>query len=115
MAAEPTSTTTPVASDQHVSATTRRGFATASVCLGAWGTLVFWWYPFGMMIAGVGFTIGVISLLLGIRAGKDGEHLAWLGTALGFIGLNFSVVSYRFVQLAFEGAPTLPYPLVWPF
>jgi hypothetical protein len=115
MAADTTHTPAPTVGSAHVLATTRRGIATASVSLGMWGLLVFWWYPFGMMIAGVGLTLGLISIALGIRAGKDGEHLAYVGSALGFLGVNFAVVSYRVLQTIFEGAPTLPAFLVWPF
>lgn len=42
--------------------TTKRGFAAASFCLGLWGTLTFWWYPFGLVAAAIGFTLAVFSL-----------------------------------------------------
>lgn len=83
-------------------ATTQRGLATASFSLGFWGMLVFWWYPFGMMIATVGVLLGVITLALGIRAGKDGENLALLGVFLGGTAISMAIAVYRFMQLAFE-------------
>jgi hypothetical protein len=48
---------------------------------------------------------------MGWRAGKDGEHLAWLGLFFGSTGLGLAVVAYRFMQFAFEG--TLPPVLNW--
>lgn len=86
--------------------TTRRGFATASFSLGLWGTLTFWWYPFGICMATLGVTFAVISIIMGWRGGKDGQHLAWLGLLFGLIGQGLAISAYRFVQLAFEGSIT---------
>ena len=90
-------------------ATTRRGLATASFSLGLWGTLVFWWYPFGSVIAFVGLLLGLGTLAAGIRAGKDGEDLALGGVLLGSTGVGFGVASYRFMQIAFEGGTSFPF------
>ena len=87
-----------------ISHTTRRGMATASFSLGFWGTVVFWWYPFGMALCAVGLVLGLISLALGIRAGKDGENIGLLGVIFCSIGLGLSATVYRFWQLAFRGA-----------
>lgn len=95
--------------------TTRRGIAAASFCLGLWGTLTFWWYPFGLIIATIALTLAIVSIAMGWRAGKDGEHLAWLGLFFGATGQGLAIVSYRFMQLAYEGTPPpLLYP-IWPF
>ena len=83
--------------------TTKRGFATASFSLGLWGLIVFWWYPFGMSIATVGVLCGIVTLAMGIRAGKDGENLAALGIFLGSCSIGLAITVYRFMQLAFEG------------
>jgi hypothetical protein len=82
--------------------TTKRGIATASFTLGLWGLLVFWWYPFGMLMASVGIICGIVTQLMGIRAGKDGENLALVGIFLGCCSLGFAIGSYRFMQMAFE-------------
>jgi len=92
--------------------TTRRGIATASFCLGLWGSLVYWWYPFGITVSSIATVLALISIVMGWRAGKDGEHLAWLGLFFGICGINFAVLAYRFAQLALDGiAPSLPFPL----
>lgn len=98
-----------------ITQTTKRGFAAASFCLGLWGTLTFWWYPFGLCMATLGLTFAVISIFMGWRAGKDGEHLAWLGLLFGSIGIGLAISAYRFVQLAFEGTPPPLLQVVWPF
>jgi len=90
--------------------TTRRAIATASFCLGLWGTLVFAMYPFGLAVSGIAVLLALISIVLGWRAGKDGEHLAWLGLLFGSIGFGLAISAYRFVQLFFEGSlPTAPF------
>ena len=89
--------------------TTRRAFATASFCLGLWGAMTFWMYPFGMLAGAVGATFGVISVALGIRAGAQGQHLAWGGIAFGSMAVGNAILIFRFYQLAFEGL--LPFGL----
>jgi len=86
--------------------TTRRGIAAASFCLGFWSALTFWMYPFGIMIGCVSVLLALISIVMGWRAGRDGEHLALLGLFFGSSAIGFGFAAYRFVQLAFEG--TLP-------
>jgi hypothetical protein len=107
MATEPHSPPPPPSTPVHY--TTRRGIATASFSLATWGTLVFWWYPFGMMIASLGVAFGLIALAMGFKArvdGRYGENLAAVGVVIGSIGVGAAVTVYRFMQLAFEGAPT---------
>jgi hypothetical protein len=88
-----------------LTATTRRGVATAAFCLACWGTLVFWWYPFGLAITGMGLILATVAMLMGVRAGKDGEHLAAYALAIGLAGQSLGWASYRFMMTAFEGQP----------
>ena len=85
--------------------TTRRGFATAAFALAVWGTMVFWWYPFGMALTGTAIVFALIALMLGIRAGKDGEHLALYALAIALTGHGLAWTVYRFMMTAFEGQP----------
>ena len=59
-----------------------RGIAVASVSLGFFSLVVFWWYPFSFLLGCVGFTLGVVSLAIGLRGGLRGENLALVGTLL---------------------------------
>jgi hypothetical protein len=83
--------------------TTRRGLATASFCLGFWGMLIFWWYPFGPILGAIGATLGVLTLARGIRAGRNGENLAILGIFFGSNAVGLGIAVFHFVQAAFEG------------
>lgn len=96
-----------------VTHTTRRGVATASFALAMWGSIVFWWYPFGMALCTVAFVLGVVSVTLGYRVKADvtGEPLAWAGIGFSSVGLGLSFAAYRFMQFAFEGTP--PFWLAW--
>jgi hypothetical protein len=84
--------------------TTLRGMATASFCFGFWGTLVFWWYPYGPMLAAVGVLFGLITMAMGVRAGLRRENLALGGVILGMNAIGLGFASYRGVQAFFEGA-----------
>ena len=69
-------------------------------------------YPFGLAVCVSGHhPRRSISVLLGIRAGNEGQHLAWVGYRTRVsVGAGTAVITiYRFYQLAFEGS--LPFPL----
>jgi hypothetical protein len=95
--------------------TTKRGFATASFVLGLWGSLTFWWYPFGMMVAGLATLFSLICIVMGWRAGKEGQHLAWLGLLFGMNGVGAAITCYRVVQLVYEETPPPIVSVWWPF
>ncbi len=68
-----------------------RGFAVASVSLGYFSMIVFFWKPFGMILASVGFTLGVIALLMGNRGSLRGEgNMAWIGTLICVFSLSIT-------------------------
>lgn len=90
--------------------TTRRGIATFSFAVGLWSSLVFWWYPYSVFIATVGLVLGLVSLAMGWRAGKDGENLAIVGVLLCANTLAVTVVLYRGMQAFFGDLTTLIYP-----
>jgi hypothetical protein len=67
-----------------------RGLAAASVSLGFFSMVVFWWFPFGLILSTVGLSLGLICMLLGIKGGLRGENLALLGTCLS--GFSFTMI-----------------------
>jgi hypothetical protein len=90
--------------DVHGQMTTRRGLATVSFSFALWGLLVFWWYPFGLTLGVLAVIIGSITWGLGIRAGKDGEHLAIGGVLIGSCTVGAALAVHRIMQLYFEGS-----------
>jgi hypothetical protein len=60
-----------------------RGLAVASFGMSFFGSLVFWWIPFGFLLCGAATTLGVIAFALGVRTKERGLYFI-----LGAIGLS---------------------------
>lgn len=84
-----------------------RGIAVASVSLGFLSMIVFWWKPFGGLLAAVGLILGVISLAIGNKGGLRGENLALAGTAM--CAFNLSIVAALYFALNFVQWGFLPW------
>jgi hypothetical protein len=104
MSSEPATPTLANEYDVHGRATTRRGIATASFSFALWGLLVFWWYPFGLSLGAIGIVLGAATWAMGIRAGKDGEHLAIGGVLIGSCTVGAALAVHRVMQVFFEGS-----------
>ena len=78
----PTPTTVPAGSRSPNDSYVARGMAAASVGLGFFAGVVFWWTPFSGMLSGVGLVLGLISLFRGVKGGLRGENYAMVGTLL---------------------------------
>lgn len=64
-----------------------RGMAVASVSLGFWSLIVFWWFPYSLVISSAGLALGVISMGLRVR-GLHGENYGLIGATLSAIALS---------------------------
>ena len=64
-----------------------RGLSIASVSLGFWSLVVFWWFPYSLMISSAGLALGLFCLLMKVR-GIRGENYALVGTCFSFISLS---------------------------
>jgi hypothetical protein len=84
-----------------------RGLAVASVALGFFSMIVFWWKPFGGMLASVGLILGLISLAIGNKGGLRGENYALAGTAM--CAFNLSIVTAVYFALNFVQWGFLPW------
>ena len=60
--------------DTRVYPAPTRGFAVASVGLGFFSMIVFFWKPFGLILASVGLVLGLTSWVFGNRGGLRGER-----------------------------------------
>jgi hypothetical protein len=89
----------PPPADSTVYSAPTRGFAVASVALGFFSMIVFWWKPFGLVLASVGFVLGVGSLIIGNRGGLRGENLALAGTMI--CGFTLSLILAIYMALGF--------------
>jgi hypothetical protein len=78
-----------------------RGIAVASIGLGFFAAGVFWWTPFSGTLSAVGFVLGVISLLRGVKGGLRGENYAMVGTLLCATVLSIAITlnqALRYLQ-----------------
>lgn len=66
------------------------GMAGASIGLGFFSMIVFWWYPFSPILSTVGLALGIITLVRGSR-GPYGENFPLLGTALCATSLSATI------------------------
>lgn len=78
---------TGTANDSYVA----RGMAAASVGLGFFSSVIFFWTPFTSLLASVGLLLGLISLARGVKGGLRGENYAMVGTILCATSLSISV------------------------
>jgi len=68
-----------------------RGFAGASIGMGFFSTIVFWWTPFSGFLATVGLLLGTFCLVRGVKGGLRGENYALAGTALCAVSLSIAL------------------------
>ncbi len=92
-------TPAPITVGQPTFSATARGIAVASVALGFFSMIVFWWKPFGGLLALVGLTLGLISLAIGNKGGLRGENFALAGTLM--CAFNLSIVTAIYFALNF--------------
>jgi hypothetical protein len=60
--------------------------------------IVFFWKPFGLLLASVGFVLGVTSWLMGNRGGMRGEpNLAIIGTLICGFNVGLTATLYKFL------------------
>jgi hypothetical protein len=68
--------------ETHELHATVRGLAVASFGMSFFANLVFWWIPFGFLLAGAATTLGLLAILLGVRTRARGLYYALGGIAL---------------------------------
>jgi hypothetical protein len=88
---EHTSThTTPDAGAKPIVAPISGGLAGASIGLGFFSAVVFWWFPFSPILSSVGLILGIVSLIRGVR-GPRGENFALAGTCICATSLTLTI------------------------
>jgi hypothetical protein len=68
------------------------GMAAASIGMGFFSMVVFWWNPFSTILAVVGLSLGLFTLARGVR-GPRGENFAMTGVLIcgTSIGITFTL------------------------
>src|SRR5262245_10492457 len=78
-----------------------RGLAAASVGLGFFSAVIFFWTPFSSLLASVGLMLGLISVARGVKGGLRGENYAMVGTLLCATSLSITLtlnLGLRYLQ-----------------
>lgn len=83
-------TTTPAVPGAKIVQPIAGGLAGASIGLGFFSSIVFFWYPFGPILAAVGLLLGLLTLYRGVR-GPRGENFPLAGVALCAVSLSISI------------------------
>lgn len=66
-----------------------RGASVAPIGFGFFSLVVFWWYPFSLILSAVGMLIGGYCMIRKVR-GIYGENFALIGTSI--CAINFSII-----------------------
>jgi hypothetical protein len=90
----PAATGKPSPNDSYIA----RGLAGASVGLGYFSAVVFFWTPFTSILASVGLVLGSFSLARGVKGGLRGENYALVGTLLCSASLGVSLTLNQFLR-----------------
>lgn len=83
----PATTGKPSPNDSYVA----RGMAAASIGLGFFSAVIFFWTPFTSLLSTVGLILGLICLARGVKGGLRGENYAMVGTLLCAASLGITV------------------------
>jgi hypothetical protein len=84
--------------------------AAASVGMGFFSVCVFWWTPFSGILATVGFLLGLISVVRGVKGGLRGENYAMVGTLLCGASLSIALTLNQFLRyMQWDALPVYPW------
>jgi hypothetical protein len=72
-----------------------RGLAVASFGMSFFALLVFWWIPFGFLLGGAATTLGLLSIILGVRTRARGLYYALGGIALSGIAATTALLATK--------------------
>jgi hypothetical protein len=81
--------------------------AAASVGMGFFSAVIFFWTPFTSILSSVGLVLGLISVARGVKGGLRGENYAMVGTLLCATSLSITVTLNQVLRYA--QWDTLPY------
>jgi len=78
-----------------------RGLAVGSLGMSFFAFLVWWWVPFGFLVACAAAGMAVVSILMGVRTKAQGLHYPLGAIALAVLTTNAALVATKFANVAF--------------
>lgn len=78
-----------------------RGLAVGSFGMSFFALLVFWWIPFGFLVASAAAVMAVVSIALGIRTVNRGLYYPMGAIALSIISTNAALISMKYTHILY--------------
>ena len=78
-----------------------RGLAVTSFGMSFFALLVFWWIPFGFLLGFVASSLGILSIILGVRTRARGIIYPLAGIVLSGIAATNALLTTRLSSLIF--------------
>jgi hypothetical protein len=78
-----------------------RGLAVASFGISFFAMLVFWWIPFGFLLSVAATTLGLLSIILGVRTRARGIYYALGGILVSGIAATNALLATQLSHLFF--------------
>ena len=78
-----------------------RGLAVASFGMSFFAMLVFWWIPFGFLLAAAATTLAFASIILGVRTPARGLYYALGGITVSGIAATTALLCTKWSEMIF--------------
>jgi hypothetical protein len=78
-----------------------RGLAVGSFGMGFFAFLVWWWVPFGFLLAIASTIMATLSIILGVRTKERGLYFALGAMAMAICTTSAALIATKFANLAF--------------
>lgn len=78
-----------------------RGLAVASFGMSFFALLVFWWIPFGFLLCVAASTLGILSILLGVRTVAKGIYYPLGGILVSSIAGTTALLTTKLSEIWF--------------
>jgi len=80
---------------------TVRGLAVASFGMSYFALLVFWWIPFGFLLSFAATSLGILSIILGVRTKARGIYYPLAGILISGIAATNALLTTQLSELIF--------------
>jgi hypothetical protein len=78
-----------------------RGLAVASFGMSFFSMLVFWWIPFGFLLASAATTLAIASMILGVRTKARGLYYALGAILVSGVGATNALLATKLSEWIF--------------
>ncbi|MSR52878.1 MAG: hypothetical protein EXS09_06260 [Gemmataceae bacterium] len=80
---------------------TVRGLAVVSFGMSYFALLVFWWIPFGFLLSFAASSLGILSIILGVRTKARGIYYPLSGILISGVAATSALLTTKLSELIF--------------